>query len=507
MSDLSTERSYQSTRETVIRLMLLLKRALRRRLVLGVALVAAVVAAFYAPRMLKPLYSSYFVLMYRETVAPESFSNEQFLREGWRQKSARYVDLVLSRSNLESLITEFDLYPEIRAGKGMVEAVQEFRRRLDVDATNGSSLMVRYYSTDRDKLVPVLERLQSALKQQPAADSASQAAATTEFLQEEYDGVSQRLREKEAALAEFLARHPEFARDGPLTMGQVGALTRARDSTLNSAPPRASRVSALERQAARLRSQIELHQTQGPRAAAAAAQAAREMLPEDKQRIEAAQSLEETAAERLRQLQKQFTSAHPDVVAARTDLSRLKAEVSRLKAAARYVDQQSPSANTPVSLDSLQAKLARVQRALAHARASGSSTPETADEKVDDIVHLETQWATLNREVQSAKDHHESVGRRLFQAATIAKLASLGGDGQMVTVDPPFDPVRPVARGPRTIGAVAFMMVLALGFAVALLLTLADDRIFHEYDLLDVGADAIAVTIAPLKPTERKVAS
>lgn len=487
-------------------MLLLLKRTLRRRLVLGLALVAALVAAIYAPRLLKPLYSSYFVLMYRETVAPESFSTERFLREGWRQKSARYIDLVLSRSNLESLIEEFDLYPEIREGKGMVEAVQEFRRRLDVDATNASSLMVRYYSTERDKLVPVLERLENALKQQPAADSASQAAATTEFLQEEYDGVSKRLREKEAALAEFLARHPEFARDGPLTMGQVGALARARDATPTGASQGQSRISALQRQAARLRRQIDLHQTQGPEAAAAEAQATRQMLPEDKQRIEAAQSLAETAAERLRQLQKEFTGAHPDVISARNDLSRLRAEVSRLKAAARYLDQSSPAARAPVSLGSLKAQLARVERAIANARASAGPTATATDEKVDDIVALETQWATLNREVHSAKDHHESVGRRLFQAATIAKLASLGGDGQMVTVDPPFDPVRPVARGPRTIGAVAFLLVLALGFAVALALTLVDDRIYHEYDLLDVGADAIAVTIAPLKLTERKAA-
>lgn len=504
MSDLSTERSYQTTRETIVRWLLLLKRALRRRFVLALTVVAALTAAFYAPRLLKPLYSSYFVLMYRETVAPESFSTEQFLREGWRQKSARYIDLVLSRSNLERLIEDFDLYSDIRKRKGMVEAVQEFRRRLDVDATNASSLMVRYYSTERDKLLPVLERLEGALKRQPAADSASQAAATTEFLQEEYDGVSEQLREKESALAEFLARHPEFARDGPLTMGQVGVLARARDSTPQGSSASAGRASALARQAARLRHQIELHRTQGPEAAAAAAQAERKMLPEDKQRIEAAQSLAETTAEQLRQLQKQFTAAHPDVIAARNDLSRLRAEVSRLKAAARYVDEAAPATNASVSLESLEAQLARVQRALSNARGQSGARAASGDEKVDDIVALETQWATLNREVQSAKEHHESVGRRLFQAATIAKLASLGGDGQMVTVDPPFDPVRPVARGPRTIAAATFLAVMVLGFAVALLLTIADDRIYHEYDLLDAGAGAIAITIAPLKPAERK---
>ena len=66
------------------------------------------------------------------------------------------------------------------------------------------------------------------------------------------------------------------------------------------------------------------------------------------------------------------------------------------------------------------------------------------------------------------------------------------------------DPVRSVARGPRTIAAATFLAVMVLGFAVALLLTIADDRIYHEYDLLDAGAGAIAITIAPLKPAERK---
>jgi capsular polysaccharide biosynthesis protein len=93
------------------------------------------------------------------------------------------------------------------------------------------------------------------------------------------------------------------------------------------------------------------------------------------------------------------------------------------------------------------------------------------------------RWVSLNREVDSAREQYESVERKLFQAAILAKVESSGGEGELFIVDAAHKPQKPTARGPMRTRALTFALFMVAAALVAFVLTLLDDRIYGEYEL------------------------
>jgi uncharacterized protein involved in exopolysaccharide biosynthesis len=81
--------------------------------------------------------------------------------------AARIEDImlrVLSRTRLERVIVEFNLYPATRASKIMEEAVEQFRGDISIVATQPDVISVRYVGTDPTITMRVTEKLAAYLR-------------------------------------------------------------------------------------------------------------------------------------------------------------------------------------------------------------------------------------------------------------------------------------------------------------------------------------------------------
>jgi len=114
---------------------------------------------------------------------------------------------IQSRTRLEPIIRDFDLYPVERTTMPMEEVVEMMRRDVEVDIVKGDTFMVSYTSGDPKKAMQVADRLASEFTSESMQDRAGIAEATTEFLQSQLDEARRRLADQESRLAAFKQRY------------------------------------------------------------------------------------------------------------------------------------------------------------------------------------------------------------------------------------------------------------------------------------------------------------
>ena len=110
---------------------------------------------------------------------------------------------ILSRSRLERVIRDFNLYPlRLREGT-MEEVVDAMRRDIDVKIERGDAFRVSYMSDDPLLAKKVTERLASLFIEENLRDREVLAEGTTEFLETQLDEAKLQLLQHEKKLEAF----------------------------------------------------------------------------------------------------------------------------------------------------------------------------------------------------------------------------------------------------------------------------------------------------------------
>jgi polysaccharide chain length determinant protein (PEP-CTERM system associated) len=171
---------------------------------LGVAM--APILARYAPER----YRSEALLLVIPQQVPKDYVTPT-MTQPMEDRLPAITDQILSRSRLEQIIQQFDLYPEDRARQVMEDVVQRMRRDVattpvqkDVDV---NSFRVAYVSDSAEKARKVTERLASLYIEQNLKDRENQADSTSQFLTTQLETAKQRLIEQEKKLEGYRKTH------------------------------------------------------------------------------------------------------------------------------------------------------------------------------------------------------------------------------------------------------------------------------------------------------------
>ena len=118
---------------------------------------------------------------------------------------------ILSRSRLERIILEMDLYKEERSRQVMEDVVEQMRTR-DVNTSptgrNIDSFRVSFQSDDPDTAQQVTQRLTSLYVEQNSTERATQAASTSQLIANQIENTRQRLSEQDRKLEAYRRAHP-----------------------------------------------------------------------------------------------------------------------------------------------------------------------------------------------------------------------------------------------------------------------------------------------------------
>ena len=488
-----------TTREQLDHLLVMVRRSRafwkRGLVVFLVGALFAVPFVFTRPRS----YRSEMVVLYQETIRSSDVTGNEGGSEGARRVGARLRELLLSRTTLEPIITDLNLYPTSIVRGELIGAVEEMRKNILFQAREGDTYQIAFTGDTPQEAQQVTQRLGDCILHETETRRTEQAKTLKAFLTKESERNEVELEQKEADLARFVVLHPEFA-----------ARLQGLPATASSAPGGVVMsgttdpvLAGLEARAARIARQL----SPKPPAGTTPKPVASFQAPPD--------SPELTAARRdLADKLSLYTEKHPDVIAARERVRAAEAAQAAAHEAAleAFVSQQggddpgSPQNATDAAalkkqLAILQAQIAARRRVLSGAPAASGDAGASAEALAP--AELELEFRRLQREVNDGRDRQQQMEERLFRASVNASSVMDDRNIQVSVLDPPYLPVRPVSK-PRTLllgGLLGVCLILAL--ATTFLSATLDDRIHdrHDVERLDVLP---VIAIIP-KPPEREV--
>jgi uncharacterized protein involved in exopolysaccharide biosynthesis len=409
---------------------------------------------------------------------------------------ARITQLTLSRTRLEQVLTEFNLYPDMRTQKSIVEVLAYFRAELVIEMHGEDTFMLGFQHDDPRTAQAVTQRMAELFIQERSRTRTDRARTTARVLGEQVDALLQELGRQEDELANFKEEHAsEVLLIERRRLGLVGPVPTAptKEQTTSKRPsgPRVvitgeAGVQLGALRAKRAEKESELRALQ-PAVVAPNSPEAEEL------RGQIAQLQQERASLRAR-----FTDDYPDVV---VNAQRIAGLQRRLQSALRPVQaaqgqQSARQMQLTQEIADLDIEIARIQReATRVVRPSTNNTTAANDPtKVPppvpvrpavplSIEEVETQLNHLDGQVETTRGRYQNAVARKYDADFALSVEAQQAAESVTVIDAADLPAKPFyPNRPKILGAGAGAGVV-LGIVLAFLFAVLDTRIFDENDL------------------------
>ena len=409
-----------------------------------------------------------------------------------RERLTTIQQQILSRTRLERIVQEFNLYPRERSrGAIMEDVIEQMRKDINVGLSTQrnrrepvSNFTVSFNANDARTAMRVTERLASLFVQENVEDRALLADQTDQFLKAQLEESKRRLADQEAKVQQFRSRNfgrlPEEVETN-LTMMQ-GKQTRLQN-LLESSNRDRDRFYALEKAL----SEMPPATTSVP----AAVTATRAGGNDRAVLATAAQRLDQARAE-LRALQLTKTENHPDIGIAK----RLIAELERK--AEEETLQQPLSAVTPPA--SVVVDRALVQRAeqmrteMTEIRGRLDSAKREAAQLEADINSLsgrvqagpalQAELTALTRDYTTQQQTYTDLLRKAEESRMALSLERRQIGEQFKIIDGARLPERPISPDRFRINMFGILGGLGLGLALVALLEYRDTSLKSDDDII-----------------------
>lgn len=373
---------------------------------------------------------------------------------------------LISRPTLEKVAT----HPEIGFAPQSPREVDALIGRLARDVRLNRSFRdsvfeVTYRDVEPERARRVVTKLVELFTASGQAGTRRDTVEAIRFLDDQVASYEKRLAEAEGRLKDFRLKNFGLTwgggdRDAFARMGAVQEeLTKVRIE-----------LRAAERSRDSLR--MELTEEQPSLLPDPALVPATTSLPEVDIRID-------TLVKQLDELTRRYTDAHPDVVATRRQITQLEEQKrieieKRKRAAAAAASRGRPSAATnPVfqqlrislaaseaNVASLQARVRELQGQFDQMRSTAARYPQ-----------LEAELAQLNRDYDVIKRSYEELVARRESASISQEVDTKSTMTDIQVVDPPHVDPRPVFPGRTVVAALAFLVAIGAGIAIAFVLS------------------------------------
>jgi polysaccharide chain length determinant protein (PEP-CTERM system associated) len=184
-----------------------LLRVARRRwwMVIIPALLAASGAAVYSLGMPDRFRSTTLIMVTPQRV-PESYVRPT-VTQRIEDRLASLQQQILSRTRLERIIAEFDLYAQERREMPMQDVVDRMRGDIDARPVRGDVFTLSYISSSARTAKDVTERLASMFIDENLRDRTAQAESTSQFLRAQLEETRTKLEAIEQQRAQFRQRY------------------------------------------------------------------------------------------------------------------------------------------------------------------------------------------------------------------------------------------------------------------------------------------------------------
>ena len=497
----------------------MLKALARRRWLLIGPLFLGVMGGLLFSRWQPSLYRSDAVIQVVPQRVPESYVSST-VTERVEDRLRALAQQVLSRTQLEKLITEFNLFPDERQKYPLEDVIQLMTERVLIEplATTQTSrresqseaFRVSFDYQDAVVTQKVVEKLASFFIDTNARDRGTQADQTSSFLEAQLTDARSRLEAQEKKLKTFRERNSgRLPTQTQTNMQGIQNTQLALQAMVESAARDRDRKMMLERlytdAAADAQAGSPALAPSSPAASSAGDAASK--LPADatpRQRLEAARNL-------LSQMELRLSPKHPDVIRAR----RLIADLERRAAAEELQRPLSPDAggDRPASqeetrrrdrLREMRAEIESLDRQIAFKE--GEEKRQRAEiaayqARLESVPGIESEWVALTRDYDTLQATYRELLSKSENSKMAASLEQRQIGEQFRVLDPPRVPLKPHSPNRLKINLVGTLAGLGLGLLLVGVSGYRDSTMRSEADLLG-AIDLPLLALTPFVTTE-----
>ena len=457
-----------------------------------------------ASRLLPDRYRSQAVILVVPQRVPESYVRSTVtMRIEDRLQALRQQ--ILTRTALEVVIRELDLYRDLRRRLPMEDVYEAMLKDVEIQAVRGDAFRVSYTSGDPQVAKKVAERLAGQFNNQNSQERASQAEATTQFLNSQLRDARDRLVKTEQTLAEYKRQH-------------AGELPSERQSNLQGLSNTQLQVQALEESINRDRDQRMFYQQQiADLEAESAAPAPPEPPPVagDPTAVGTAAARLEAARNALRLMELRLKPAHPDII-------RMKSLIKELEAKAQAEELERPLSRgaapprpaTPEEAarqNRLRALRAQVEALDIQLKSKQEQSQRLRDSMGTFQARLqaapirESELTSLTRDYETTRNTYDTLLARQQESQLSANLELQQAGEQFRTIDPPRVPERPFSPNRQLINLVGALAGLGLGFGLAAFMEYRDTTLRSDNDVVStLSLPVLAMVPLMLTSSERR---
>jgi polysaccharide chain length determinant protein (PEP-CTERM system associated) len=420
--------------------------ALRRRiwlLLVPFAIVSAATAV--VTRKLPDSYKSDSLLLVVPQRVPENYVKSTVTTR-IEDRLQAIAQQILSRTRLERIIQDFNLYAEDRRTGIMEDIVERMRKDIEIQIVKGDAFRISYIGFDPRTAMKVTERLASAFIEESLRDREVMAEGTSQFLEAQLADARRRLVEDEKKVEAYRKR---FSGELPSQLeSNLQAIRNTQmqvQSVLESLNRDQDRRLMLERQIADLENQPG---DPSPGEATAVQQLA-------------------NARTALAVLETRLTPAHPDVQRARRVVRDLEAKVDA-EAQAQPLSGQGAAVpgETPRQkrLRELRAELEQLNLQIAHKQDEEKqlrATTTAYQARVEKAPTRESELTELTRDYGTLQTMYSNLLAKKEESQISANLERRQIGEQFRLLDParlpekPFRPNRPLINSLGLLGGLA----------------------------------------------------
>jgi polysaccharide chain length determinant protein (PEP-CTERM system associated) len=474
---------------------------LRRRawlLIVPFAVVSAATAVW--ARWLPDLYRSETLILVVPQRVPENYVKPTVTTR-IEDRLNSITQQILSRTRLERVIQDFDLYKEERAEGIMEDVVEGMRRDITIQVVQGDAFRVGYVGNDPRTVMRVTERLASLFIEENLRDREVLAEGTDQFLESQLEDARRRLVEQEQKLEAYRRQYAGQLPSQLESNLQVLQNTQLQIQSITESLNRdGDRRILLERQIADLEQMpIEPEVPAAPAAGDGAGATAAQQLA--------------GARTALTALEQRLKPEHPDVVRMKRLIRDLeqKAEAEAAQAADVPLSPGANAGRSPAAL-ARQKRLADLNLEL-EALKLQIATKQAEEKRLQGVVGTyaaraeavptrESEMTELTRDYQTLQAMYSSLLTKKEESKIAANLERRQIGEQFKLLDPARMAEKPFSPNRERIN---MMGGLGIGIALIALLEFKDKSLKTDEEVLSVlSLPVLAVVPVMQSGAERK---
>lgn len=472
--------------------------AWRRRWVIVVPLILGAYAALVVSSRLQDMYQSEMLIQVVPQRVPDAYVRSTVTMRT-QDRVNTLTQQVMSRTEIERLIEQMNLYPDARARLPMQDVVERMRGSIKVEVAqsqntrDADAFYVRFTYPDRDIVTRVTERLGVLFIDMNTRDRGDLAQATNNFLQSQLAGARGKLEEQEGKLEQFRQQNAgRLPSQLDLNMQAINRTQLEVQALVESLARDRDRKLMLERLyndaqvesmvAAPLTVQVQAGQFQ-------------KADPTGPSSLNTAQQLV-VARETLARLELRLRPEHPDIVRSKRQIQDLEKRASE-EASVEPASGPPPAPSTVTTpeqtarrerLRQMLAEIESLERQIAFKEAAEQRLRATMTEyqrRIEQAPGLESEWIALTRDYDTQQSTYKNLLTKSGESQIATELEKRQIGEQFRILDPARPPVRPIGVERLWVNGMGAAAGLALGLALAALLEFRDTTFRSADDVLD----------------------